>query len=101
MYVWNEKKKGYNHIMEIPENKLVSVDATGMHCILIRREVFEKIERPYFFYDSTSEDMNFCKKAIKAGFEILVDTGITCGHLSAEPIGQATFERYKKNQPIT
>jgi GT2 family glycosyltransferase len=101
MYVWSETQNGYHYAQEIPENKLVMVDATGMHFTLIRKEVFEKIERPYFVYDTTSEDMNFCKKAKKAGYEIYVDTGLEIGHLSSEPIGKATFERHKNLEPIT
>ncbi|MEP2085061.1 MAG: hypothetical protein ABJP87_04445 [Bauldia litoralis] len=60
----------------------------GSSCILIKREVFEKLKKPcYFFrYNETgtkhtkSEDIGFCDDAKAAGFEIYADTDVSCGH---------------------
>ena len=69
------------------------VDVVGGGCLLIRREVFEKIEPPWFTSQWTeeghlSEDFSFCEKARTRGFEIFVDRSASALHL--EPIGVGT-----------
>lgn len=61
----------------------------GTSCLLIKREVFEKLEKPYFKFElnedgtipTRSEDLYFCDKAREAGFEIYADTDVICNHL--------------------
>lgn len=60
----------------------------GASCILIKREVFEKLPVPYFLFvpndDNTehvrSEDIYFCDQAREAGFKIFCDTDVVCNH---------------------
>lgn len=60
----------------------------GTACLLIKRNVFEALEKPYFIFDynpdhtihTRSEDIRFCDNAIAAGFEIYADTSVQCGH---------------------
>lgn len=69
---------------------------TGMHkiwragtsCLLIKKEVFEKLAKPYFKFEFDedllrpvrSEDLYFCDKAHEAGFEIWCDSSVICNH---------------------
>lgn len=61
----------------------------GTSCLLIKREVFEKLEQPYFVFEfnddgtetKRSEDLYFCDKAHEAGFEIYADTSVICQHV--------------------
>ena len=60
--------------------------ATGA-CMLVKREVFEKIgyfDEKYFLY---LEDMDFCVKAKKAGFKILFEPSAIIWHKNAASIG--------------
>src|SRR3989344_2180725 len=60
--------------------------ATGA-CMLVKREVFEKIgyfDEKYFLY---LEDMDFCVKAKKAGFKILFEPKAVVWHKNAASIG--------------
>jgi hypothetical protein len=69
---------------------LLEVDACGMGCTLLKMEVFEKMDPPWFKtirgeYDDgvgfMTEDIFFCKKMHKElGLRPLVDTGIQCIH---------------------
>ncbi|MCK9243666.1 MAG: glycosyltransferase [Candidatus Marinimicrobia bacterium] len=62
------------------------VDAGGAGCLLIRRDVFEKVKWPWFkwieFEDGTqeSEDVHFFRKCNEAGLRVKVDPKIICNH---------------------
>lgn len=73
---------------------LVSVSGMGMGCTLIRMDVFDKLEKPYFktipgyvnenpnvVLPHMTEDTYFCDKARKAGFDVVADTGIQAYHV--------------------
>ncbi len=70
---------------------LIDATAIGGSVLLIKREVFEKIERPWFkitykaideegrCYDE-GEDEYFSRIAIEAGYSIKIDPSIICKH---------------------
>ncbi len=71
---------------------LNEVDATGCHCLLVHRSVFEAIksEHPYRWFREdewgpggpiVGEDIWFCLKAREVGYPIYVDTRIEVGHV--------------------
>jgi glycosyltransferase involved in cell wall biosynthesis/GT2 family glycosyltransferase len=68
-------------------NWLERVDGCGFGCVLVKKQVFERVGYPYFKYHSAltmeetiSEDIDFCRKATAAGFEIYCDTDVICNH---------------------
>lgn len=73
---------------------VVPVDTTGMDCCLIRPEVFDKIDKPYFKTGPTvktdgtvflhTEDVYFLDKVKKANLKIGVHTGIRCSHFDVK-----------------
>lgn len=88
------KKHGnsYAVVKQVDLNKIIEVDAVGFGSILIKRQVFEKIQEkeglPFFqLMDArdipVGEDVYFCEKAGKAGFKIFVNTGLICGHIGS------------------
>lgn len=71
---------------------LNEVDATGCHCLLVHRKVFESIksDHPYRWFREdewspggpmVGEDIWFCLSARLAGFPIFVDTRLESGHV--------------------
>lgn len=87
-----------NKPIPIKGPRLRKADVVGAGCLLIRREVFERIESPWFTSEWSAsggekghlaEDFSFCKKARGTGFEIFVDTSVRPLHL--EPMGIGTF----------
>lgn len=72
---------------------LMKASCVGGSTLLVKREVFEKIERPWFkivykpidengkCYD-LGEDEYFSMKAIEAGYDIMVDPTIICKHFN-------------------
>lgn len=86
--------KGHPYAFEDYEvGDLIKVDGVGMGCTLIHMDVFRKIQPPWFrtIQPTTSdgshltpqltEDIYFCNKARDAGYEIIVDTSVQCGHV--------------------
>ena len=68
---------------------LESVTAIGCGVMLVKREVFEKTERPGFWFEVlpgdklVGEDVYFCVKAKDAGFDVYVDHDLSneIGHV--------------------
>jgi hypothetical protein len=67
--------------IELPK-ELFKCYAVGTGFTLIKMSVFDKISKPYFFYeDDKGEDVFFCDKCKKAGIEIWCDPTIPIGHI--------------------
>jgi hypothetical protein len=72
-----------------PDTGVVQVKGAGTSCMLIKRSVFEQIEKPYFRFAYTddkgkecliSEDIHFIIQALSKGIKTYADTSIICRH---------------------
>ena len=65
----------------------VEIHGGGLGCALIKADVFDRIEFPYFDWVNygngmlLGEDTHFCSRCAAAGIPIYVDTRVTCGHV--------------------
>lgn len=82
-----EDEKGWCKFRPLtPGSKgLVKVKAVGAGCMLVKTEVFRKMERPWWrlgqiIMDGWGDDLNFCHRAREAGFEVWADLEIAVGH---------------------
>lgn len=83
----------YRNIHNYPKNTVFEVDATGGACLLVKREVFEKMSEPWFeFTKKVGEDIRFCEKARELGFKVFVDTRIKAGHFGEIEIDETIYE---------
>ena len=88
---------------------LLKVDYIGTGSILIAREVFERIEPPWFQnvygieanWDDEwpGEDIGFSEKCQRAGIAMYVDTTTTSPHVGDRLIGEKTFRAYLEQHP--
>jgi len=81
-----------------------TVDVSGMGCLLVRSDIFKKLEMPYFAYfncyslggdytiNHASEEMLFFSKLRKAGIKTLLDPSVRCGHEVLKVIGSPEME---------
>lgn len=71
-----------------PEEGTEFVDGLATGCLMVKREVFEKLELPYFEfkYDEKTrqpilgEDIGFCLKLHRLGIQFFTDYGMVCKH---------------------
>lgn len=71
-----------------PTKGMGFVDGLATGCLLIKREVLEAMEAPYFEFKyqehtrdlAEGEDLNFAKKVYQMGHRFLVDFGTLCRH---------------------
>lgn len=86
-----------------PVDALVRADASGGAFLLVHREVFEALEKPWFVRDGAKkgEDFYFFERARRAGFELWVDRSVICGHEWGEAyIGPEDFVAYQSIYPF-
>lgn len=75
--------------------------AGGFGCglVLIKREVFKKLEQPYFdFKGYPGEDMYFFRKCIEANIDVYIDWDSGLGHLGQYCYQYSDFENYVKTE---
>lgn len=86
---WNiSRSESFNalELEELPSNSF-KVTLCGFGIVLIKTEVFEKLEWPYWENIRSpgaikrGEDMYFCRKAIEAGYDIWCDPKVKCNHI--------------------
>jgi hypothetical protein len=73
---------------DVPNEGTDWIDGVATGCLFIKREVFEKLERPYFEfkYDpitrmpTEGEDIGFCLKMHRLGIKFFIDFGMVCRH---------------------
>ena len=68
------------------ESGIISVAAAGAGCLLVKRNVLEALEPPYWTLGqinpaSWGDDLHFCSRVRKAGFEIFCDLDNPIGHI--------------------
>lgn len=85
-------------VTNFPIGETIEVDYVGAGCLLIHRNVIEKMAKPWFDWcvdrddlpmlAKLSEDYYFCRKAKELGYKIKVDTSVQCEHIG---YGQASL----------
>lgn len=84
---------------DVTNEKLVELSALPTGCLLVRREVFRSLKKPYFrtlFREETpekpaleyGEDYVFCSMARTAGYRIWLDAHLSkeIGHIAEKPL---------------
>ena len=86
--------KGGNPFDIVRGKGIVEVDRTGCGALILKREVLEKIKKPFETkYDEdgiapTGEDFSFFEKAQGAGYRIWVDTDCLCNHFKTVDLAE-------------
>ena len=65
----------------LPGEGIIEIEAAGSAGMLIRRDVLEAMESPWFQMTRRSEDILFCDGAKAAGFKVYADLSCRLGHI--------------------
>jgi len=88
----------------IPRNQIMEIDGVGLGCLLVKREVIEKMIKSnelIFEFEQKivgdevkgrSEDIFFCEKAKEAGFKIYLNTDLVCGHIGTSIVDERWYK---------
>ena len=99
VYVRDDTDDMYSHypMITVPPH-VIEVDAMGFGGVLMRREVLDKLEEPYFKFDNAGEDIYFCAHAKKQGVKIHLDGRYDMGHIGdPQVVTRLTYEKYIKD----
>jgi GT2 family glycosyltransferase len=100
------KGKMFCIINSIPLNQVMEVDAVGLGCCLIKKEVFEKMkeknEKMFRIEEQKindkvqllGEDTFFCLRAKESGFKIFLNTGLICKHIGKSLVDENFYKLY-------
>lgn len=101
VYVKDDLPDKYTHyqMLEVPP-KLCQVDAVGFGACLMRMDVLDRTEAPWFrFTEAAGEDIYFCVHAKERGIEVYCDGSYQLGHIG-EPqiVTQETSLRFLESK---
>lgn len=76
------------YMTELPPEGTDFVDGLATGCLFIKREVFQKMQKPWFEFKfdketrriTEGEDLGFALKCHDLGIKFFVDYGMVCGH---------------------
>ena len=94
--VKSDKDGKYHNLLEIPENKLIEIDACGFGFFLMKSkvllDVFKKYKYPFTEGNihNVGEDILFLNKAEEFGYKAWIDTGCVIRHYG----GSVGMEEY-------
>lgn len=82
------EKTGNLAVSNVPTSGQDFVDGLATGCLFIKREVFSKLEKPYFEhrYETETrhlkegEDLGFCRKLSNLGIKFFTDFSLVCKH---------------------
>jgi len=87
IYVIDQKDKGLTPVglSEVMEDRVMDIASAGFGCVLVSRDVFEKIGIRYFENSMAGEDLAFFSDAREKGFSVFADSRVKCTHLVFPP----------------
>lgn len=78
-------KNGKLELVKSYKDDVIDVADTGSFCMLAKREVYDKMQKPYYYYDDETgfpEDRYYCDKARALGYKIKVRSDLKLNHIS-------------------
>lgn len=81
----DERGAVFPRLLKNGERGMVKAVATGAGCLLVKTKVFEAMEKPWWRLgqldkEEWSDDVDFCRRARAAGFDIWADLDVLVGH---------------------
>ena len=94
---------GATSFINYPKDAVFRVNGTGFGCCMtsgkLLREMVEKYGSPFTPLMGIGEDYAFCYRATLAGYKILCDSRIKCGHIGTYVYDERAFDAQRQHQP--
>ena len=68
-------------IEELKPERVIEAFLVGGGCIMLSREILEKIRFRYEEGNTNWDDFWLCKDVMSLGYKVYADTGVMCKHL--------------------
>lgn len=96
VYVKDTSEDKYKHFPLIePPRTLCEVDAAGFGAMLMKRDVLDSFDHPWFSFAHAGEDIHFCVHAKEAGRKVHLDGSYVIGHIGDPAIvTEKTYQQY-------
>lgn len=79
-YGWNPRAETFHRVKDYNENQLGPIGGFGFGCCYTSMKLINTMKENPFKFGRYSEDLGFCREAIRNGFQPYLDTGILCDH---------------------
>lgn len=81
--VWERYLDGERPMYGHPATGIFQCHAVALGAMMIKREVFESMSDPWFFFERNGRtmDVNFCREARSAGIEVWCSVDAACGQI--------------------
>ena len=90
--------------IDYPKNAVFRVNGTGFGCCItsgrLLREMVEKYGSPFTPLMGVGEDYAFCYRATMAGYDILCDSRIKCGHIGTYVYDERAFDAQRDKKGV-
>lgn len=88
---WGTGKASHLNVYRLPKNRMVKkAEFVTFACALIKTDVFSRVgllDERYFMY---LEDVDYCLSANRAGFKVLLHSGVVVDHLTSSSFEKPT-----------
>lgn len=87
---WKYAKPEHRNLSSVEETSPIDAEFVTFACVMIRKEVFQKvglIDSGYFMY---FEDVDYCLSAREAGFKIILDPKVIVSHRTSSSFAKPT-----------
>jgi hypothetical protein len=100
-----DKPDGAYRVHEWEGQEPFQVAAMGFGSVMIAREVFQTVDKPWFYHDFSGaavnpdfaypgHDLAFCRRAAKSGFDAWVDFTLCSPHMTANRVTELTYRTF-------
>lgn len=93
----------FRNLTKYPKDTLFPASEIGFGVVLMKVDILNKIQAPYFLMNSSiGEDIHFCYRLKEKGIQCWVDTSFGVGHIGTAPIiTERQYLEYKEKGTVT
>lgn len=92
-YLERDGVKGFRWAVNLPENAVMKADGCGFGMVYTSWRMLKVLGKGAFDHLELSEDLSFCLRAKRAGFQLYCLTAVKCGHIGEPEV--VTYDMFR------